>query len=186
MTEISSQHAAVDRYIAGVFAASPEKKPCCTIGCFACCSEPVYASEAEVIHILEYLTPEQIAEVKIKLVDWLAKTKPLMDQNMPGAVAYRQLKAPCVLLKNGLCSVYPRRPYGCRAWFAFQNPGNCDLPYREHQGYAQFSNKIFEVLNGLVFINGKHIIDHLGILLAEKLLGRKRPSGSRLTDTRND
>jgi Fe-S-cluster containining protein len=183
MKEIAQQHAALDRFIAQVFTAHPEAKPCCLPGCCACCSEPVYASEAEVLHLLEYLTPEQTAEVKIKLPAWLAPTAPLLPQNMPDAVAWRSLRAPCVLLKNGLCSVYPRRPMGCRVWFALKNPDQCELPHRRHQLYASFpTDRVAGTINELVFVNDRFILDHLGVLLAEKLLGLKIPSGSRILD----
>jgi Fe-S-cluster containining protein len=182
MKEITEQHAAIDRYVDRAFRENPAMKPCCRPGCFACCSEAVYAGEAEVLHIIESLTLEQIAEVKVRLHEWLEKTAPLMKQNMPDAIAYRQLHAPCVFLKAGLCSVYARRPMGCRVWFALKNPDHCELPFREHQQYANFSPEIFYHIGHLVFVDGLHVMDHLGILLAEKLLGLKISSGSRTTD----
>jgi len=185
MKEVTQQHAGIDRFIAKTFAENPEMKPCCSVGCSACCSEPVYAGEAEVLHILECLTPEQTTLIKTKLPGWLAKTKPLMNQNMPDATEYRKLNTPCVLLNNGLCSVYPRRPMGCRVWFAVENPDHCELPYRTHQKYAKFDTAKIVHASGdsLVFIDDRHVLDHLGNLLAEKLLGIKTPSASRITDT---
>lgn len=183
MKEISDEHAAIDRYIAKTFADSPQLKPCCHIGCSACCSEPVYASEAEVLHILEILTPEQISAVKARLLEWLARTKPLMNQDMPDAVEYRKLNAPCVFLQGGLCSVYSRRPHGCRVWFALTNPENCDLPARKHQKYTIFPETLFEAIGSITCVNDKLILDHMGVLLAEKLLGIKMSSASRTTDS---
>lgn len=178
MIEVAQCHARADLYTAACLASRPEMKPCCAIGCFACCSEAVYVAEAEVLHIIESLTPEQTVEIKMKLPEWLAKTKPVMNQYRPNAMAYRNLKAPCVLLKNGLCSVYPRRPIGCRTWFALKNPSDCDLPQRQHQKFAEFGPGLAREA-GVLMVNGTVILDHLGVLLAEKLLGLSIPSASR-------
>lgn len=186
MNAVAAQHALEDRYIAKTLMANPEMKPCCTPGCSACCSEAVYASEAEVLHIIGGLTLDQIGEVKARLPEWLAKTKPLMDQDMPNATAYRLLDAPCVLLQNKLCSAYERRPFGCRVWFALQNPSHCDLPHRTHQLYAYFSNDLFRATGVPAMLNGKLMFDHLGVLLAEKLLGLKIPTASRKTNKLSD
>jgi Fe-S-cluster containining protein len=181
MIEVTRQHATADAYVARCLAAHPELKPCCAAGCFACCSEAVYASEAEVAHIVEILTPAQTIEVMGKLNEWLARTKPLMNQPMPDAIKYRRLNAPCVLLQNGLCSVYERRPFGCRVWFALKNPSDCDLPQREHQKYADFMPGVAIATGIPVGLNGKVMFDHLGALLAEKLLGLKFATASRRT-----
>jgi Fe-S-cluster containining protein len=180
MIEVTNFHARADLYVAKCLVSRPHLKPCCAIGCFACCSEAVYAGEAEALHILEYLTPEQTAEVKMKLPEWLAKTRPVMNQHQPDAMDYRRLNAPCVLLKNGLCSIYPRRPLGCRTWYALKNPSDCDLPQRQHQKYAEFMPGL-AVACGLLAVNGVAMLDHLGVLLAENLLGLSIPSASRET-----
>jgi Fe-S-cluster containining protein len=192
MKEIAAEHATADRYIAKAFADNPSMTPCCRAGCSACCSEPLWASEAEVLHILEMLTPEQIEEIKLKLPAWLKATRPLMDEkecfgecSYNFSLAYRRLNAPCVLLKNNLCSVYPRRPFGCRTWFALKNPEHCQLPDREHQQFAYFTDDLFRAVGSMTFVNDRLVLDHLGILLAEKLLGLTCPSASRQTDTAN-
>lgn len=182
MIEVTRQHAAADKYVAKCLAAHPELKPCCAAGCFACCSEAVYASEAEVAHIVESFTPAQTVELIPKLNEWLARTKPLMNQYFPDAMAYRRLNAPCVLLKDTLCSIYERRPFGCRVWFALKNPSDCDLPQREHQKFANFMPGIAIATGIPVALNGKVMFDHLGALLAEKLLGLKFVTGSRRTE----
>lgn len=65
MIEVAQCHARADLYTAACLASRPEMKPCCAIGCFACCSEAVYVAEAEVLHIIESLTPEQTVEIKM-------------------------------------------------------------------------------------------------------------------------
>ena len=178
MKEVAAYHARCDDYLARVFKAKPELAHCCRAGCFACCSEAVYAGEVEVLHILESLTAEQVEELKPKIEAWIEKTKPLLNQNLPNATAYRQLNAPCVFLKNGLCSVYDRRPYGCRVWFAFKNPADCELPARTDQKYANFMPGIAQYC-GALSLNDWMVADHLGVLLAKYVLKRKVYSASR-------
>lgn len=187
MKSVGQEHAAADRFIAKSFADNPLMKPCCRAGCFACCYEPLFVSNAEVEHILESLTPEQIAEVKAKLPAWLETIRSIMQQKdihaFNYAMNYRRLNAACVFLKNGLCSVYPRRPFGCRTFFALKNPENCQLPAREHQLFARFTDDLFRATGRPTTLNGKLILDHLGILLAERLLGINCPSAARTVDT---
>jgi Fe-S-cluster containining protein len=184
MNQVAAQNTAADKYVARCFVKYPAMKPCCVAGCFACCSEPVYATQAEVQHIIEILRPEQIAELKVKLPAWLEQTASLLNQKMPDAIAYRRLNVPCVLLNGGLglCSVYERRPFGCRTWFALKKPADCDLPARKHQKYTNFMPGIAYATGVPVSLNGKVILDHLAILLAEKLLGLDIPSASRRTE----
>jgi Fe-S-cluster containining protein len=182
MNSVSAHHAKADAYVQRCFTARPELKPCCAASCHACCSEPVYASQAEVEHIVETMTPDQVAQVKTRLPRWLEQiTQSIRDQNMPDALAYRALNVPCLLLDTGLglCTVYPRRPFSCRVWFALQNPADCDLPARAHQKFADFQPGIFYATGIPVAVHGQVILDHLGVLLAEKLLGLDIPSASR-------
>ncbi len=188
MKEVAQEHTKADRLIAKTFDQNPTVRPCCRAGCSACCSEALFASNAEVEHILEALTPEQLAELKAKLPAWLEATRPMMKHKDIHAgnfaVAYRRLNVPCVFLKNGLCSIYARRPFGCRAFFALKNPFNCNLPEREHQKFAIFGDDFYRALGGeFIFVDGNFILDHLGVLLAERLLDIKCPSAARTTDT---
>lgn len=178
MKEVVAYHARCDDYLARVFKANSELAHCCRQGCFACCSEAVYVGEVEVLHILENLTSDQLEELKPKIEAWIKKTKPLLNQNMPDATAYRQLFAPCVFLKDGLCSVYDRRPYSCRVWFALKNPADCQLPARTHQKYADFMPGIAQFC-GLLAVNNWMVADHLGVFLAKYVLKRKVYSASR-------
>lgn len=179
MKRVAEQHVAQDRAIASELAKAPQFQPCCKAGCSACCSEPVYCSEAEALHIIESLRPADLDEVRTKLQEWLFKTACLRDKEFPDANHWRLLDAPCPLLKNGLCSVYERRPLGCRAWFALKHPDLCQMPHRRHQLFAQFHPKVFIPAGPPVSVGGRTIYDHLGVLLAEKLLGLEIPSATR-------
>ena len=83
MNPVANEHARTDLFVTKMFEANPTKGSCCSAGCSACCSEAVYASEAEVLYIIENLTPMQKAEAAARLPQWLAQTEPLRDQNMP-------------------------------------------------------------------------------------------------------
>ncbi len=76
--------------------------------------------------------------------------------------------------------MYSRRPYDCRLFFALGNPENCQMPQREHQLFAQLSPRQHTHLLSLFFIERRRFVsDHLGVLLAEKLLHVNVRSGSR-------
>lgn len=172
----------IDEFVAAAFNQPQNHKPCCTKGCHACCSELVIASNAEVDYILESLSEVDKAIIAAKLPEWIEKVKPLLNQNCIEeklALSYRLLNAPCVFLKDGLCSVYERRPMGCRVYFAYSNPENCEGPEREHQMFAKFPDKLFEHVGMPATVNGYIVLEHLGLLLAERLLGVKLKSGSR-------
>ncbi len=168
-----------DTFWRNVLAQPQNQKPCCFKGCHACCSEPVYASNAEVDYILAGLTDDQKEQVADKVCDWLEKVSGILHEKMPDAVKYRQLEAPCPLLKNGLCSVYERRPMGCRSFFALGNPLDCNLPARKHQKFATIPDKFFFFVGIPPALNDVFIQDHLGVLLLERLHGIGHFSGSR-------
>jgi Fe-S-cluster containining protein len=179
MSTAAENHRRVDWFIQSTFAANPDTPHCCRAGCHTCCSEAVYASQAEINHIVESLSTQQVEQLKPRLVDWLARTEELRKEPYPKVDKYLGSNIPCPLLQGGLCSVYERRPFGCRVWFAFGDPQNCRLPMRHHQGLAQFSNALFEAMGLPAIVNGRLILDHLGVLLAERLLGLDIPSASR-------
>lgn len=181
MNPVSKQHAACDAFISRVFAQPQNPKPCCFKGCSACCSEALYASEAEADFILAGMTAAQKAQAVSRLDDWIAKVRPILPEHMPDAMSYRRLQAPCPLLVDGLCSVYQRRPFGCRQFYALGNPKDCDLPAREHQKFAAFSDDLFRSIGPPVTVNGALVLDHLGVWLAQKILGLKLFSASRQT-----
>jgi Fe-S-cluster containining protein len=179
MKTVAESHAIVDLFVEKSIASTPQK-PCCRAGCHTCCHEAMYASQAEVEYILESLTPAQIDDLKPKLAEWLVRTSELRKVRFPKVEQYLGAKIPCVLLENGLCSVYERRPFGCRVWFAIGDPENCKLPMRRNQGIAQFSfDQLFAFIGPPAPVNGRFILDHLGVLLAEKILGLNIPSASR-------
>ena len=185
MKEVSDFHERTDKYVAAAFAANPNAKHCCRKGCFACCSEPVYAGEAEVLHILESLTDKQTEALKPRLEKWLHRAFPLLRFDMPNAFKYRELNAVCPFLQDGLCSVYDRRPFACRTWFAWQNPADCELPNREFQKFADFMPGIAKYC-GVLSVNSRFVTDHLGVLLVKYVLNRKVYSGSRIVKTTTD
>lgn len=181
MNTVAQNHAGADAFIARCLNAPQNKKPCCFKGCHACCSEAIYASEAEVDHLIEPMTPEQRAEVAGKLNAWLEKVRAILPERMPHAIKYRELNAPCPLLKDGLCSVYDRRPFGCRAYFAIGNPQDCELPARKRQKFSIFPDGVFRSSGPPATVNGVLRLDHLGVWLLDRLLGVQVHSASRMT-----
>jgi Fe-S-cluster containining protein len=179
-------NARTDSIVAKIHAQPGALKPCCQKGCHHCCYEAAYADRRQIDHIIAGMTPEQIEEVKAKLPEWLEKTKDMRARSrQKSAIPYRELNVPCPLLKNGLCSVYDRRPLDCRIFFAIGNPDDCAMPARKHQKFAEYPTHVMGYLCGpwakdTLETEGEIVMDHIGVLLAERLLGLSVPSAGRL------
>jgi hypothetical protein len=64
------------------------------------------------------------------------------------------------------------RPFSCRIFFAMGNPNDCMMPQREHQKFACFEPaKMAGMMAPFVEDQQTVVMDHLGVFLAEKLLG---------------
>jgi Fe-S-cluster containining protein len=176
---VTEDHLRCDIFLQELLKNLPGPKPCCFKGCSACCSEPVYVSSAEVEDIVTHLSDEQKDVIKEKLLVWIEKTKGILGEKMPAAVKYRALNAVCPFLKDGLCSIYERRPTSCRAWYATGKPEDCELPAREHQQFATIPEQIHPFIGVQARLNGEITTDHFGVLLAQRLLGIKIKSASR-------
>jgi len=129
--------------------------------------------------MLESLSPEQFSEVTENTSRWLARSQVLLHQKMPSALDWRRLEVPCPFLKNGRCSVYARRPSGCRTFFALNDPDNCKMPAREHQLFTKLNPEEMASLSWPFIEAAKKVtMDHLGVFLARKLLQTKVRSGA--------
>lgn len=130
--------------------------------------------------MLEGLTPVEREIVRQRTVAWVKKARPLLKEDMPNAFKWRLADIECPFLLNGLCSVYERRPIGCRVFYATGNPDDCKMPAREHQQvYNVSSRDIMRLMDGFFFAGQDRIeMDHLGCLLAERLLGGRPQSAS--------
>jgi Fe-S-cluster containining protein len=159
-------------------------KPCCSKGCSHCCYEPAYSDSRQIDHIIEGMSADQIEYVKVQLSAWLEATKEIRKIQRPGAHEYRDLVIPCPLLRNGLCSAYERRPVDCRIWFAIGHPDDCAMPARKHQKFADYPMEtkteiIWPFFEAGIEVNGEVHLDHIGVLLAERLLGIEVESAAR-------
>lgn len=177
-------HKETDEILAKAFAQPGAVQPCCSKGCNACCQEPAYAEAGEVDAMLEALTPEQIKELKDRVIRWVISARHVFTQERIDATEYRKLNLQCPMMKDGLCSAYAQRPYGCRMFFATGNPAHCNLPERTHQKFAIFPNFEKQLMqkHGLLALQrGESLVmDHIGALLYEKLCGGKLETASRM------
>lgn len=164
-------HTHIDRLIAG--SNNLHGKHCCTKGCHACCSEELHVDEREADLIIDNIHPKLLATVEAQTEAWLAKAAPLLNQEEPHqAMEWRAVDKPCPLLINGLCSVYPVRPFSCRIFFAMGKPSDCQMPQRQHQKFACFEpDKMAGMMAPHIEGQKTIVMDHLGVFLAEKLLG---------------
>jgi Fe-S-cluster containining protein len=90
------------------------KRPDCAAGCVFCCYHPVDITVPEGLGMMHYLRttlpPAELATRHARVAEQAAKVRDLSFE------AHAQAKVPCALLVNGTCSVYPARPFACRAW----------------------------------------------------------------------
>lgn len=181
----SDFYAMVDASVAASFERS-EVKPCCPgKGCSHCCSEPLYADMRAVDYIIDGMTSEQRAEAAKSASAWMNSVRDraidLIAQERPRATEWRARNIPCPLLKDGACSVYDRRPIDCRLFAATGNPNDCAMPMRKHQKFADYpQHQLDQLMIPWFKVPGTIVLDHLGILLAERLTGEGLNSGARM------
>jgi Fe-S-cluster containining protein len=88
----------------------------CTKGCDWCCHQPVFASNFEILHMVEYiqkyLPEEYIGEIAAKAAAKNNRVKALPNEEM------LLHKSACPLLDNGSCTIYPARPMACRIYLS--------------------------------------------------------------------
>lgn len=191
---VRAMHREVDEWLVELRRRNPDFNPPCKAGCFWCCYEVLIVHEQEVDNIIATMSPEQIEDLKPRLRQWLERAKPYLS--MPfnekiGTRWRRAVNAPCPLLKDGR-SVYDERPLGCRVFFAMSHPERCAMPYRPHQLFAEYPHPNgvdVSQLNFAMSVRKLHS-EHLGVLLANKLLGtniksaldeeRELPEGEKL------
>lgn len=160
--------------------------PPCKAGCFACCYEPVYASspEAELIaDLIRGMPPKDQRRVRQGVQEWVEKFKAteLIKEHQPPAIPYRQLRLACPLLKDGMCSVYEDRPFGCRTHYARKDPKGCeDDALRATQQYLAMNLYTSNPFEQLMKLGKGFVLDHLILLVNEALGGEPVPSGSRV------
>jgi Fe-S-cluster containining protein len=164
--------------------------PTCGKRCSACCYEPVLAERSEVTLIgqrLLTLDPEVRARVLQRVRDWLARFRddPQAGLEELDTYAYRRLRLACPLLEDGLCLVYKERPTACRGHVALGPVERCDddaqRPGQVFMANFDFKAAALMKLAGGLAEDGRAelLFDHLGVMLAEALLGVRFESAAR-------
>jgi Fe-S-cluster containining protein len=184
--ELDQMYSELDQCIEKSVAASDAKPPC-KRGCFFCCKEPVYVTSIEVKGILDMLTPEQKDRLSARVSLWRDRflESGSHSEDEPKVIGYRTLNLWCPLLSSdGSCSVYERRPCGCRLHIAKQSSEGCEKDeLREHQIFVYFEG-LGEKINlrwQQMMKDGDRIVyDHLGILLYEALFNVETATNSRV------
>lgn len=177
----------LDEFIALVFSQPQNAPHCCAKGCNHCCSEPAYCDVNEVDAMLSLLAPDQIESLKLRVLEWMQSTATVRyEEAQINALKYRVLNIPCPMLspETGLCMGYAARPLACRTFFATGKADDCKLPERAHQKFAILPKDPENQIMRHYFMDcltqdGKITLDHIGVLLFEKLFDKKAPSKSR-------
>lgn len=98
-----------------VVAQLPERLPlACASGCAFCCYHPVDITPPEAFAIAAYLQTSLAPAAGDALYARIAAHA----ERISGLsyAAHAQARIPCALLVDNRCSVYPCRPFACRAW----------------------------------------------------------------------
>ncbi len=88
----------------------------CHSGCYFCCNFKVDARAYEIFTLSEYITSHFSASEKTQLMTALYRHKSHLSQFT--ADAHISTNVPCPMLVDGNCSVYPVRPFACRAYYS--------------------------------------------------------------------
>jgi Fe-S-cluster containining protein len=112
LSVISSAHKEFDRAYATAPLAA-RNSVACRSGCDACCHVPVGVQAHEVLIVAHYLQlhcpPAELEAVVARAADHRAAFSGRSGEEQMA------MKTPCVLLREGSCSVYEARPEACRS-----------------------------------------------------------------------
>ncbi len=124
----------------------------CRPGCSACCSLPVNATYPEAVFAVAYIrerfSPDEIRTLVERADEWIAWSGNELSGYANGAdlASVYSLYGPgCPLLKDGLCSIYPVRPMGCRVHCSTSDPALCG-PEKRHSPLYNPSGFVEEVV----------------------------------------
>lgn len=178
MNAVEAMHLRADR-VAQRELSKSEFRPCCKVRCSACCYEPAYAVRMEIERALEGMTPEQLDGLRARTEKWMeqARASRLLKDDvdvdeLPDALEWRKHRIACPFLEGSLCSIYARRPVGCRMFFAKGDPADCEMPMREHQLFASFADHVMGEVAMPFFKEHRAAamdVGHIGVLLHEVL-----------------
>jgi len=148
--------------------------PPCKEGCFHCCYEAVFCDNYEAAYIVDGLTVTEQIALRVRVASWLEAARALLPLQMEDGIGikWREANIPCPLLVMGRCSVYERRPAGCRAFYAMREPEKCAMPDRIHQKFAYLDRNPMICRSLMKYFSSfqRFRTDHLGVHLALLLL----------------
>jgi Fe-S-cluster containining protein len=139
-----------------------EERISCRAGCGACCRQLVPISEPEAYYLAELIDSmpaerqsvirERFRETlealeRHGLLNELRKSSALKEPDrIRVGEAYLQLRLPCPLLEDELCSIYPYRPMSCREYLVASPAENCRNPTPENISRVPLPVKFSEIL----------------------------------------
>jgi len=130
MKAIGEYHKANDRNC-HEYVASKEITVVCRQGCSFCCNLKVDVRPYEVFFIVKYIAEHFSPEKRTKIVTALKNH--VLHLSKITKNDHLSTNAPCPFLFGDICSVYPARPFACRAYYSldasscqysFENPAD--------------------------------------------------------------
>lgn len=159
----------------------PEYPVSCRKGCHHCCNLAAMAFATEGYSIAVHLLRSMDDEALLELVPRLRRAALEYCYNGINEANYGNQAIPCVLLKDGLCSIYEKRPTACRYHYVTSPVEDCassaekmitTINFRElKDDFANFDVKIRE--QGFGFPDGWLAPIPISILWGMKELTRQ-------------
>ena len=125
----------------------------CRAKCAHCCTTNVNMTTLEAFKIIDDITAsgrQKIAD-RLESIDGITRFKPLLTTNRMAELCAADAKIPaedtsgklqnCMLVDDSLCTIYDRRPFGCRCFVSRQNCG--ELGYADIDDFTASVNTVF-------------------------------------------
>lgn len=88
----------------------------CQPGCSYCCHSHVYILPLEALLIYSYITSHLNRESLSLLKETIAQNLRVTKDKAQKKPVYLKDRTPCIFLNDHKCTIYPVRPFICRAW----------------------------------------------------------------------
>lgn len=144
----------------------------CQKGCNWCCHQLVLVLPHEIIGIASYLTSQFKGKAAEEILEKARKKHATIDAATGNPF---HTKSPCTFLKDGLCTIYPVRPMGCRTYLSMSK-ASCQAEYKQPSG------ETFPALFELPLIAGRSLNEGIVIYLKEHGIQADECSLDKLTE----
>lgn len=146
----------------------------CKKGCSHCCQQMVFITDDEATLLLQTMLPEENSTLSPQVLSYLKEQAKYDTATIFDFWRLPKEQSACVFLKDDLCSVYAKRPAGCRTLQVTSDPQKCSKSESLHQ---EINKKIVvpaEIIASAALALPKTEYEPMPILLLKKYEEFKR------------